>query len=188
VLFGRFAIVRFCFAPACAFLTLRRAAAIAPRRTLGDRIGERFTTGAVAGMAAGLVFLLANMGYATTQDLPALAPTYDISTIFHGQDIPEPGPENAVVGLVTHATLSLAFGIVFALLAVPFLARLPLLVVGGVVYGLLHLANFQILGRAFIPWFTDPMGPDQGFELFIHGVFGLLLTPFFVRSTPSEEV
>jgi hypothetical protein len=148
---------------------------------LADRVGERFTTGAVAGLAAGLVFLLANMGYATTQDLPALAPAYDISTIFHGQDMPDPTPENAVVGLVTHATLSLAFGIAFAVLVVPFLRPLSLLVAGGVVYGLLlYLVNFQILGRAFFPWFTDPMGPDQGFEIFIHGVFGLLLVPFFL--------
>jgi hypothetical protein len=146
-----------------------------------SRIGERFTTGTVAGLAAGLVFLLANMGYATTQGLPALAPAYDISTIFHGQDMPRPSPENAVVGVVTHTTLSLAFGIVFAVLAMPLLVRLPVLVIGGVAYGLLlYLVNFQILGRVFFPWFTDPKGPDQGFEIFIHGVFGLLLVPFFI--------
>jgi hypothetical protein len=127
-----------------------------------DGLGERLTTGTVAGLAAGLVFLLANMGYATTQDLPALAPTYDISTIFHGQDMPDPSPENAVVGLVTHVTLSLAFGIVFALLAVPFLSRWPLLMAGGIVYGLvLYVVNFQILGRAFFPWFTNPMAPTR---------------------------
>jgi hypothetical protein len=28
--------------------------------------------------------------------------------------------------------------------------------------------------------FTNPQGPDQGFEVLIHAVFGLLLVPFFL--------
>ena len=40
--------------------------------------------------------------------------------------------------------------------------------------------NFQILGNTIFEWFTNPQGPNQGFEVFIHAVFGLLLVPFFL--------
>ena len=38
--------------------------------------------------------------------------------------------------------------------------------------------NFQILGNTLFQWFTNPQGPDQGFEVFIHAAFGLMLVPF----------
>jgi len=125
----------------------------------------------------------------TTKDLPAVAPLIDISTIFHGQDTPTPSPENMLVGLVTHTGLSILFGIGFALLvtAVPTLRRAPLLVVAAIAYGLLlYLVNFQILGRTLFPWFTNPKGPNQGFEVFIHAVYGLMLVPFFLTWRRSE--
>jgi hypothetical protein len=152
---------------------------------VGD-LGERLTRGAVAGFVSGLVFLVATMGYVTTDDKPAIAPLVDISTVFHGTETPPTDPAqiqmDAVVGLVTHAGLSALYGIVFGLLVFP-IARVPLLVVAGVGYGLLlYVVNFQIFGRTLFPWFTDPMGPDQGFEIFIHAVFGLLLVPFFLRT------
>ena len=69
----------------------------------------------------------------------------------------------------------------------PTLRRLPLLVVAAIAYGLLlYVVNFQILGRTLFPWFTNPMGPNQGFEVFIHAVYGLLLVPFFL--TPWRRV
>jgi len=83
----------------------------------GTDLGDRISRGTVAGIGAGLAFLLANMGWATTDDLPAVAPLIDISTIFNIQDEPVPTPENVAVGLVTHLGLSAAFGIGFALIA-----------------------------------------------------------------------
>jgi hypothetical protein len=63
-----------------------------------------------------------------------------------------------------------------------------MLVGAGIVYGLaLYVVNFQILGRTAFPWFTDSMGPPQGFEVFIHAVFGLALVPFLVGALPSVE-
>jgi len=38
--------------------------------------------------------------------------------------------------------------------------------------------NFQILGNTLFQWFTNPQGLDQGFEVFIHAAFGLMLVPF----------
>jgi hypothetical protein len=62
----------------------------------------RLARGVVASLAAGLLFLLANMWYADSQGLPAVAPLYDISTIFHFADEPQPSPENLAVGLIVH--------------------------------------------------------------------------------------
>jgi hypothetical protein len=65
---------------------------------------------------------------------------------------------------------------------VPFLRRTGALIVGAPAYGLaLFILNFEILGRTVFPWFTDPKGPNNVFEGFIHPlIFGLLLIPFFL--------
>lgn len=149
-------------------------ATVPARAELGDRVSR----GTLAGMAAGLVFLVANMLWATRSDLPAVAPLVDISTIFNFDDVANPTTENMFIGLVTHLTLSAIFGVAFALM-VPFMRDLRQLVAGGLAYGVaLYLINFQILGRTAFPWFQE--GPDQVFELFAHAGFGLLLVPFFV--------
>jgi len=152
-------------------------------------VGDLLARGAIAGLFAGFIFLVASMGWAVKDDKPAVAPMIDISTIFHNQDAPKPvqalefGPDNLVVGTTTHLMLSMVFGIGFALIAAAVLrGRGPgLLALGGIGYGLLlYLVNFQVLGRIFFEWFTNPMGPPQGFEVLIHAVFGLLLVPFFL--------
>lgn len=156
-------------------------------RTLAWHLGDLFTRGAVAGIAAGFVFLLANMAYATTQGKPSVAPFMDISTIFHGTDEPAsmtPTVDMLATGTVVHFTLSIAFGVVFALLVgafSPLVRNWLVLAAAGVVYWLaLYVVNFQILGNTIFEWFTNPQGPNQGFEVFIHAVFGLLLVPFFL--------
>jgi hypothetical protein len=150
-------------------------AALVPARL---EVGDRIARGTVAGMAAGLVFLVANMLWATKSDLPAVAPLVDISTIFNFDDVAHPTTENMFIGLVTHLTLSGGFGIAFALL-VPLLRNLRLLTAGGVAFGVaLYLVNFQVLGRTAFPWFQE--GPEQLFELGAHAGFGLLLVPFFL--------
>ena len=151
-------------------------------------IGERITRSAIAGLVAGLVFLIATMGYVTTQGKPAVAPMIDISTVFHGQDEPVPNTDNVIIGLVTHVTLSIVFGIVFGLLVLLLPRRALVVLAAGIAYGLLlYVVNFQIFGRTLFPWFTNPNGPDQGFEVLIHAVFGLVLAPFLIgRAHPAE--
>jgi hypothetical protein len=141
-------------------------------------IGDRVARGTVAGVMAGLVFLVANMLWATKLDMPAVAPLIDISTIFNFDDVAHPTTENMLVGLVTHLTLSAVFGVAFAMLVLV-LRDARAVAVGGVVFGIaLYLVNFQVLGRTAFPWFQE--GPDQVFELFAHAGFGLLLVPFFL--------
>jgi hypothetical protein len=159
-------------------------------------LGDLLARGAIAGLSSGLVFLVANMGWAVRDDKPAVAPMIDIATIFHNQDMPMPvealefGPDNLVVGLTTHLMLSVFFGIGFALIAAAVLRDrgAGLLALAGIGYGvLLYVVNFQVLGRLFFEWFTDPMGPPQVFEAFIHGVFGLLLVPFFLGAVGRSQ-
>jgi hypothetical protein len=150
-------------------------AALVPARA---EVGDRIARGTVAGLAAGLVFLVANMLWATKADLPAIAPLVDISTIFNFDDVANPTTENMFIGLVTHLTLSASFGVAFAAL-VPLLRDVRWLAAGGLAFGVaLYLVNFQILGRTAFPWFQE--GPDQLFELVAHAGFGLLLVPFFL--------
>ncbi|MBA2461855.1 MAG: hypothetical protein H0V45_08855 [Actinobacteria bacterium] len=103
------------------------------------------TTGVVAGLAVGLVFILANMIYATSQPalvnvpdgpkLPAIAPFLDIGTVFYFDDKPRMTPAYPFAGLITHFSLSLVFGLVFALVLVPLFSNLRALLAGAVVYG-----------------------------------------------------
>jgi hypothetical protein len=152
-------------------------------------LDERLARGVVAGTAAGLLFLLANMWYADSQGLPAVAPLYDISTIFHFTDEPDPVPENAAIGLVTHLTLSAGFGAVFAAFA-PLFSSGRALAGGALAFGLLlYLVNFQILGRVAFEWFQE--GPDQTFEVFAHAGYGMLLAPFlagYARTVRQRRV
>jgi len=152
-------------------------------------LSERLRTGAVAGLVAGVVFILANMIYATSQGLPAIAPFLAIGTIFFFDDMPMMTLEYALTGVITHFALALLFGMIFALL-VPALPNVAALVGGALAYGLaLYLINFLIFGNLIFEWFAPGgKGPDQIFELIIHPVaYGLLLIPFFVDMVRRSE-
>src|SRR5919198_3642807 len=101
-------------------------------------IGGLLTRGAVAGFTAGLAFILANMWFAASQGKPPVAPFMAISTVFHASAMPQPSPENVVVGMVVHIALSVGFGIGFAALLglVPPLRRPVGLTAGALLYGL----------------------------------------------------
>lgn len=74
-----------------------------------------------------------------------MAPFLAISTIFRGSDMPVMGPQEVIIGLVTHIGLSMVFGAGFGLLvAVLRLTTKPaLLTVAALAYGLLlYVVNF----------------------------------------------
>lgn len=152
-------------------------------RVVGAGIADRLARGVVAGIFAGMVFLVLNMGWATLHlNKPAIAPLLDISTIFNNTDqMPKPEAANMVIGLVTHLSLSMLFGMSFAILVVPFLRNAGALALGAVGFGLLvYVVNVQILGRIFFEWFTNSAGPPQVFEIWAHAIFGAFLFPFFI--------
>ena len=144
-------------------------------------VDQLLTRGVAAGLTGGQVFIVANMYWAFSQGAPPVAPFLAISTIFRFSDKPMMGPEEVIIGLVTHITLSILFGVVFAFIA-PLLRTAGALIGGGLLYGLLlYLVNFQVFGRLLFPWFTNPEGPNQVVEAILHPLaFGLFLVPFFL--------
>src|SRR5215469_16739347 len=140
-------------------------------------LGGLLARGAIAGIVAGMSFLLADMWFAVSQGKPAISPLYAIATVFHASKAPVPAPAEPVLGLTTHIVLSLGFGMGFALLFVPWLRTLPALVLGGLGYGLaLWLLDIQILGRTVFPVFAPKGSSDLIFGLLDHVlIFGLLL-------------
>jgi hypothetical protein len=49
---------------------------------------------------------------------------------------------------------------------------------GAAAYGL--IVYVVVFGNTLFPWFTDPTGPDQGFEIWAHAIFGIALAQFFL--------
>jgi hypothetical protein len=145
-------------------------------------LGGLLARGAIAGIVAGMSFLLADMWFAVSQGKPAISPLYAISTVFHASKAPAPAAAEPVLGLATHIVLSLGFGMGFAVLLVPWLRNLPALVAGALGWGLaLWVLNIQILGRTVFPFFATKGTPDLIFTLLNHVlIFGLLLAPFFL--------
>lgn len=154
----------------------------------GITFGDFFTRGIVAGLGAGLVFILIETAWLDGLGKPAVAPLLVIATIFNGTDapttIPAQVPVDAMVGFVVHLNLAIALGIGF-LPIVALLARLRrinllTLVVAGLAYGCaLYVVNFVILANLFWPAFTAA-GSPQFFFFWVHALYGLLLVPFFV--------
>lgn len=123
------------------------AAATATARLSAYGPSELLQAGAVAGLVAGLGFILANMIYATSQGLPAIAPFLAIGTIFFIDDMPQMTPAYALTGVITHFSMSILFGMVFAFL-VPLFPTIKALAVGAIGYGLaLYVVNFLVLGN-----------------------------------------
>lgn len=146
-----------------------------------SRISPVASRGAIAGLVAGWGFILGNMLWYQEHGKPAIAPFLAISTIFDGTNVPVKSPASAIVGLTLHIGLTMGFGIGFAFLAWMLLPNVRSVLLASVIYGLLlYVVNFQLLGRYVWPWFTNPKGPPQGFEVWIHAVYGLLLAPFFL--------
>jgi hypothetical protein len=148
-------------------------------------VSNLLTTGVVAGLAAGLAFILADMINATSGGKPAIAPFLAIGTIFFFDDKPMMTLEYALTGVITHLSLSIVFGVIFALVLVPLFSNARALLIGGIMYGgVVYVVNFQILGRILFEFFdpSTPEGPPPLFNLWAHLGFGLLLVPFFLTT------
>lgn len=161
---------------------------------LAEAFSERLTAGAMAGLSAGLLVLVASMGWAVHRGRPPAAPLAAAATIFNVAPKPTPTPDNLAVGLITHLTLTVLFGVGFAALLVA-LRGLGLAsswkgsAPWAVGYGLmLYVLNFQILGRTAFPVFSHLQAADQAFNVAKHALFGLLLLPFFPKPQRRDHL
>lgn len=152
-----------------------------------DDIGALLSRGAVAGLVAGLAFIVASMYFADYSDKRTVAPFLAISTIFHGSAKPimtaAALPAEVVTGVILHLAFSISFGIGFAVITRAIrrmVGNLAALIAAALVYGtLLWVLNFEILGRTAFKFFSNPHGPNVVFQGIIHPfIFGLFLVPF----------
>jgi uncharacterized membrane protein YagU involved in acid resistance len=149
-----------------------------------QRLGVDLVRGAVGGLVAGIIFAVANMWFVTSIGRPARTPLLMISTIVLGDGAMTNGDANTATGWVVHIVLSIAFGIVFAVVARRLRTNGEVALAGFVYGGLLYVLNFQILARVAFETFR---GADQPFEVVVHLVFGLVLALTFYNSGPRHR-
>jgi uncharacterized membrane protein YagU involved in acid resistance len=146
-----------------------------------EPLATRLARGAVGGLISGLIFAGVTMWFASTQP-PGKAdmPLHMIASMVQGgREAIMAGQTSIWVGLVVHLALSMAFGLVFALIA-PWLRSNGTVALVGTVYGaLLYVVNFLVISPLLFPVFRDA---NQPFELFAHVVFGTVLAFFFYGS------
>lgn len=137
------------------------------REPLVMRVGR----GAIAGVVAGLVFLVLNMWYASSVGGSETQPLHLISTLLLGPEALGDG-SNALLGLVIHVGLSALFGIAFSFLA-PLMRNNGAIAAGGALFGLaLYIINFGIIAQTTLTQFQAPNDPV---ELMAHLIYGLIL-------------
>ena len=141
----------------------------------------RLYRGALGGLISGMVFAGVTMWFAATQP-PGRAdmPLHMIASIVQGgKQAVMAGQTSAAIGVAVHVVLSIAFGVVFALI-VPWLRTNGTVALAGLVYGIaLYVVNFLILAPLLFPVFAEA---NQPFEVLAHLVFGALLALFFFGS------
>lgn len=128
-----------------------------------------------AGVISGVVFMMLEMLL-----VPMFlggspwAPPRMIAAIAMGRDVlPPPATFDAgimIVAIMIHMVLSIALGLVFALLARGW--TIGMAIVAGAVFGLvIYLFNFYVMTAVF-PWFADAR---HWVSIVAHVVFGLVL-------------
>lgn len=135
--------------------------------------------GAAGGVVSGAAFLVLNMWFATSTDMPAKMPILMMSTIAQGDGAMMDGSASVGIGLTVHVVLSILFGLTFALVASRLTTNGTVALAGAVFGVLLYLVNFQIFAPIAFQTFEDA---NQPFELVSHVVFGLVLSYAFFSS------
>ncbi len=149
-------------------------------------IGWWVKQGAIGGLIAGIVFAMFEMLMAALLQEAFFGPLRMIGATVLGRDALQPGyplATAAVVGMLVHMILSVAYGIVFALVVsyAPTLARTALLLVTAAgLYGLLlWLLNFYavapLAGWSWFPNRTNPLVQFVAHTFMFGAVLGLYL-------------
>jgi hypothetical protein len=153
---------------------------VAPRRSRAV-----FVDGAVAGLAAGAILLLFEIGAMPLTGNPWAIPLGMMASILAGQEAMSEGfpiPTAVLAGLVAHVAISTFWGVVFAWIASGMRLRTqPRLVCAGVIFGFaVWLIDYFLVTRVAWSWFRQANSPVQflGHTLFyglpLGGVLGIL--------------
>ncbi len=139
---------------------------------------ERAIAGAIAGVGAGIVFLLLSMIYAAIVGPGVWAPPRMMATIVGFEMAPVFAAIPVVVSLALHMVLSALYGAVFALLMGS--AGRGIVLLAGLVFGLaLYVLNFHVFAQ-LEQFAAFRMMAGNWFEIAVHVVFGLLLAAGFL--------
>lgn len=139
-----------------------------------EGLGKRLVRGAIGGIVAGTVFIIADMWFASATGALNL-----ISTIVLGADALQAGTAKPWVGLAVHTVLSALLGMVFALVS-PALRTNGAVALVGTLYGaLVFVVNLLIIPQFLLQQFAMSNKP---FALVNHIVFGTVLAFFFFSS------
>lgn len=140
-------------------------------------------SGAVAGLVAGVVFMMLEMVMVPLfLDGSPWGPPRMIGAIALGKAVLPPPATFSVgvvaVAMIVHFVLSAIYGVVLGLIIGRMQKTAAILVGGG--YGLaLYLINFYVFTAVF-PWFANAR---NWVSVFAHIVFGLVLAWFYLRKT-----
>jgi hypothetical protein len=137
--------------------------------------------GIFGGFLAGVAFIALNSWFVTTMGKPEFGPFHTIATLAQG---PPLLATKVWIGEGIHSGLSAFFGLVFAMVTLPWARLSPRrghLLAAGLLYGgLIYAIDFQVLSR-FITQCSVPLkGTNQPFELTVHLVFGALVALFML--------
>ncbi|AEA23527.1 hypothetical protein ATK30_4910 [Amycolatopsis echigonensis] len=158
---------------------LARRPARADRRLLVATLAR----GAVAGMAAGMLFAAMTMWLVVSQGMPVKIPLLAIASIVQGQHAIGAGTASPLLGAVVHLMLSAAFGMVLAWLLRRARTDATAVLIGAG-YGLaLYVVNFVALGSAVFAVFTRL---NQPFQVLNHLVYGVLVALFLLLWRPRQ--
>jgi ABC-type sulfate transport system permease subunit len=144
---------------------------------------------ALAGLAAGVVFLVLDILAAWAMTGSPWAPTHMIAAIVMGRDaLSSPATFSAgiaVVALLVHFALAVVFGLILGLIVAPFNfdSSMAMTSVVGLVFGLaVYLVDFYGLAQ-FFTWFADA----RGWPTFIlHLLFGLVAADTYLKLERKE--
>jgi uncharacterized membrane protein YagU involved in acid resistance len=143
--------------------------------------------GILAGVVGGAIFAVITMWFTASTGAGAVTPLKMIATILQGDDA-FPRDASSILGATLHMVLSVAYGIVFAVVVAAIRASAGVIALLGLLYGAaIFVVNFLVLAPL---WFTTFQAANKPFELAIHLVFGAVLTvpllPFIRRARNSE--
>jgi hypothetical protein len=134
--------------------------------------GAVLGAGALAGVAAGVVFAVLSMIYAALAGPGAWAPPRMIATILGFEMAPVFAAIPVIAGLVLHMMLSAVYGAVFALVMGS--AGRAVVLGAGIAFGLaLYVVNFHLFTQ-LEQFATFRMMAGNWFEIAVHAVFGRL--------------
>lgn len=157
-----------------------------------DRSPQRATTsvwagqGALGGLIAGMVMAMVAMLYTLIAQGDLLAPLKQMGATFFPTD--SGSPASLVAGLVLHMMMSIAFGVVFALIAKDRIGGFGRLALAGMVFIAVEwaIARFVVLPAVDRP-LVETFGASGG--ILAHLMFGIVLGGWLAwKSVPSTIV